>query len=235
MAAAVVQRWSAAIDDHPAAELKEIPTLLQGELAHLVTDSVDKVDHELSEIIDELESRIGSTTVLTSLRRTVAERTEVRLTEHQAAEDWTAHVVAVGSTTVTTTSTLAFYGFFTSGPIGIAIGIAAIATRGLMQLMNSRRTNRRESLHAWLPRVEIEVGRAFEGQLDTRLDELEQLLNAELPRLLEERIAEIERLTSSYGPGAQDTRATSLAATTLADVDALIQRVDSLLTSAPRG
>jgi GTPase SAR1 family protein len=234
-AATLVQRWAAAIEDYPSAELKQIPTLLQGELAHLVTDSVEEVDRELSGIMDGLESRIGSTTVLTSLRRTVAERTEVRLTEHRAPEDWTAHVVGVGSTTVTTTGALAFQGFFSAGLIGIAIGIAAIATRGLMQLMNSRRTSRQESLRAWLPRVEIEAGRAFEAQLGTRLDELEQVLNSELPRLLQERIAQIERLASSCGPGAPATTATSLTATTLADVDALIQRVDSLLTSAPQG
>jgi hypothetical protein len=229
-AAGVVQRWNVAIDDYPPSELNQIPTLLKGELAHLVADSVDAVDREVSDILDGLESRIGSTTVMTTLRQALSGRTQLELSDHREAEDWARHVLAVSAQTVTTTSAVAFGGFFLAGPIGVAIGVAAIATLGLKELLDARRSGRQASLRAWLPRVESEAGRAFEMDVGARLDDLERILNSELPRLLLDRVSRIERLTSSVPPSAPPPRAA-----TLADVDALIERVDSLLASDSRG
>jgi GTPase SAR1 family protein len=229
-AGSVVQRWSAAIDDYPTAEMNRIPTLLSGELAHLVVDSVDGVDRELSDILDGLESRIGSATVLTKLRQTMIQRTQLELSDHRAADDWARHVVGIGTQSITATSAVAFGGFFVAGPVFIAIGVAAIATLGLKELLDSRLSGRQKSLRAWLPRVEGEAGRAFELEVGTRLDELDRILNSELPRILRDRVSEIERVTSS-----SRSSATSSADTTLADVDELIRRVNSLLVSTPQG
>jgi GTP-binding protein EngB required for normal cell division len=231
-AGSVVQRWNAAIDSYPARELNQIPTLLKGELAHLVADSVDAVDRELSDILDGLEVRIGSTAVMTTLRRTLSEQSQPELSDHQAVEDWAGHLLAVSAQAVTTTSAVAFGGFFLAGPIGVAIGVAAIATLGLRELLGSRLSGKQESLRAWLPRVETEAGRAFERDVSARLDDLERILNSELPRLLQDRVSRIERLTASGPP--EPRAATSATATKLSDVDALIERVDALLASTPR-
>jgi hypothetical protein len=228
--AEVIQRWQAALTDYPAGELKQIPTLLKSELASLVVSSLDRVDHELSDILDGLEDRIGSTRVADGLRERLLHDSELDLSEHQDVGAWGAHLLTAGTRAVAETTFVAVAGFFFAGPLGVAIGVATVATAGLKEFHDARVSGLQKSVGTWLERVRGEAGRAFERELSGRLDDIQRIVNSELPRLLQDRVDRIERLT-----GVERVSADPWTSRALAEVDDLVGRVSSLLTSGPEG
>lgn len=228
--AEVIQRWQAALVDYPAGELKQIPTLLKSELASLVVSSLDRVDHELSDILDGLEDRIGSTRVADGLRERLLHEAELDLSEHEDVGAWGSHLLTAGTRAVAETTFVAISGFFWAGPLGIAIGVATIATAGLKELHDARVSGLQKSVGAWLERVRGEANRAFERELSARLDDIQRIVNSELPRLLQDRVDRIERLT-----GVERVTADPWTSRALVEVDDLVSHVSSLMTSGPEG
>lgn len=227
-ASALIQRYKTSIDTSPGGQLKQIPSLLRGELARLVIDSIEEADHELSDILYELEEQIGSVAAVDSLRGMLAEDVQVDLSDHEEAADWGRHVVAAGTGAVSSAFVVGAL-LLASAPAAIAIGAAAIATAGLKELLDSRTTSRQQSLRLWLDRVEQDVDASFDGALGGRLRELERVLNAELPRLVEERVRSIDRFSSLSGSLTADRSGDDLA-----DVDDLASRLAPLLVPADR-
>ena len=80
-----------------------------------------------------------------------------------------------------------------------------------------------------MDRVEQDVDASFDGALGGRLHELERVLNAELPRLVKERVRSIDRLSTL-----SDAITVDRSEDELADVDDLINRMASLQAPAGR-
>ncbi|MFD2093077.1 dynamin family protein [Blastococcus deserti] len=224
------KRYAASLDSYPSGELQQVPALLRGELAQLVADSIDEVDRELYDILYGLEQRIGSAVVLDRLRTLLEQEAQVDLSDHREGNNWGSYTASAGGHTVGLAGSMIFGGILAMGAAMIAVGVAALATFGLREFISSRASTRQQSLRLWLERVERDVGRSFDQALGSRLDELERIMNSELPRLFRDRVARIERLTSltADSPARPD-------GITLADVDQLISQVSAVLAPVRKG
>jgi hypothetical protein len=173
-----------------------------------------------------LEQRVGSVVVLDRLRGLLVQEAEVELGDHWEAGNWGTHVTAASGQTLGVAGSMIVTGILSLGAAVVAVGVAALATVGLKEVLSSKTSSRQQSLRLWIERVERDVGRSFDQALGGRLDELERIMNSELPRLFQDRVARLERLTSLNGP-----RSERPAGVTLADVDDLISQVSTLVTS----
>jgi hypothetical protein len=196
-ASALLDRYSVIVETGSSGELRELPVLLKGELAKVITDAIGSVDHELADMLDGLENRIGSSSVTGSLRAGFPREVTTDISAHRQAADWGNHVASFAGVTVT-----AALGWVGAGVLGatvpvalIALVAASVATTGLHELLRSRTESRRQGLRLWLDRVRREVDRSFDQACGERLDALEHFVNVELPRLLENRMAQIDELT----------------------------------------
>jgi hypothetical protein len=178
----------------------------------------------------ELEQRIGSAVVLDRLRNLLVEETEVELGDHWEAGNWGTHLTAASGQTLGVAGSMIVTGILSLGAAVVAVGVAALATVGLKEVLSSRTSSRQQSLRLWIERVEREVGRSFDQALGGRLDELERIMNSELPRLFQDRVTRLEQLTSPDQPWSERP-----AGITLADVDRLISQVSALLAPARTG
>jgi GTPase SAR1 family protein len=225
----LLDKYGSMIDTAPAGEIRQIPTLLQGEIGRALVDVIGTVDSEVAAILEALESRIGSSEVLRSVRADVGTDVSAEVLDYDDRGDWGRHLLSAAETTVAASGTLLLAGVLTGGGAWIALGAAAVVTVGLRQVLTSREANRQQSIRLWIDRARRDVDRSFDHACGARLDRLERALDVGLPRLLEARIARIDELTAAVHatPG-------RLTGPDVQEVDALIARLDRARTTKGR-
>lgn len=232
----LIQRYTALIDTCSIPTLKEIPTLLEGELTQVVTAQLENVGAELSDIVDGLQVRLGSVNVLNGFRQKLAEEVKPEIIRHSDSPGQVEHLLSAAGEVVNvsgllflggSSSIVLVAGFATVNPVAIAIGVAAVVTFGLKQFYHSKTATRRQSLHLWLDPVGRDVRRSFDGACGQRFEALERVLRFELPLLLDDRVMQIDRLTTA------SSTATTATGPAPVDVDDLLARTSSFL--APTG
>ncbi|MGH3921953.1 MAG: dynamin family protein, partial [Pseudonocardiaceae bacterium] len=224
-ASSLIERYSALIETCPIADLKEIPTLLEGELAQVVAGQLENVGAELSDIVDGLQVRLGSVNVLNDFRQKLAEEVKPEISRYSGSPGHVEHLIPAAGEVITASSILLVGSFVSVGTVGIAICVAAVVTIGFKQFFDSRTTTRRQSLRLWLDRVGRDVRRSFDGACGQRFEALERVLSFEFPRLLDDRVTQIDRLTTASG-----TAATTATGPAPVDVDDLLARTSAFLT-----
>lgn len=229
----LIQRYTALIDTCPIPDLKQIPTLLEAELTQVVTGQLENVGAELSDIVDGLQVRLGSVNVLNGFRQKLAQEVKPEIIRYSDFPGQVEHLLSAAGEVVGasrllfmggSSSIVLVAGVVTVNPVAIAIGVAAVVTIGLKQFFDSKTTTRRQSLRLWLDPVGRDVRRSFDGACGQRFKALERVLSFELPRLLNDRVTQIDRLTTE-----NDTAASAPAGPAPVDVDDLFARASAFL------
>ena len=224
--AGLLDRYTVQVETCAPAVLKEIPALMEAELVQVAAHHLENVSDELVEIIAGLERRVGSAPVFEEVRTQLGTEITAAITSHADSVDRTSYALSAAEEMVGGSAMLLLGGWLTAGPVGLAISVAAVVTGGIKKFRDEKHASRRQTLTSWLDRAGREVRRSFDGACSRRIDALEHVLDFELPRLLDQRVAHLDGLArSSATLGPSGGPATVFPAA----VDELLARTDDLI------